>query len=72
MMAGEAQPFGVKFDEAIRNLKGKLPEGSMAWDDLAGPVHGKVFTVAGAITVDLVRDLQNALVSALETPPTMP
>jgi SPP1 gp7 family putative phage head morphogenesis protein len=61
-----ARPFGVKFGEAISYLKGKLPETSQAWDDLAGPVHGKVFTVAGSTKVDLVRDLQGSLVSALE------
>lgn len=70
-MADEVRPFGVKFDEAIRYLKGKLPEGSMAWDDLAGPVHGKVFTVAGAVKADLVRDLQAAMVSALENGTTI-
>lgn len=57
--------FGVQFQEAIRFLKGKLPEASLAWDDLAGPVHAKVFTVAGATTADLSRDLQGALVDAL-------
>lgn len=65
------RPFGVKFAEAIDYLKGKLPEGSMAWDDLAGPVHGKVFTVAGATNADLVRDLQRSLVSALESGSTI-
>lgn len=59
-----ADAFGVRFDEAIANLKGKLPEVSLAWDSLAGPVHGTVFTVAGAISTDLVRDLQQALVDA--------
>lgn len=61
----QSRPFGVQFQEAINYLKGKLPEGSIAWDDLAGPVHGKVFTVAGATTSDLARDLQGALVDAL-------
>jgi len=60
-----ADPFGVRFGEAINYLKGKLPEASLAWDDLAGPVHGKVFTVAGATTADLARDLHQALTDAL-------
>lgn len=60
----QARPFGVQFQEAISYLKGKLPEASIAWDDLAGPVHGKVFTVAGATTSDLARDLQGAIVDA--------
>lgn len=59
-----ARPFGVRFDEAISYLKGKLPEASVAWDDLAGPVHAKVFTVAGATTADLAADLQQALADA--------
>lgn len=59
-----ARPFGVRFGEAIDNLKGKLPEGTLAWDSLAGPVHGKVFAVAGATSVDLVRDIQQAVVDA--------
>lgn len=65
-MATTARPFGVQFSEAITYLKGKLPEASLAWDDLAGPVHAKVFTVAGATSADLARDLQTALVKALE------
>jgi SPP1 gp7 family putative phage head morphogenesis protein len=59
-----ARPFGVRFDEAIGFLKGKLPEASLSWDSLAGPVHAKVFTVAGATSADLARDLQQALVDA--------
>lgn len=58
--------FGVQFKGAIDNLKGKLPEGTMAWDELAGPVHGKVFAIAGATNTDLVGDIQKSLVSALE------
>lgn len=64
--AVEARPFGVRFSEAINYLKGKLPEASVKWDDLAGPVHSKVFTVAGAIKADLVRDLHQAVVKAKE------
>lgn len=70
-MTVEVRGFGVRFGEAIDYLKGKLPESSMAWDDLAGPVHGKVFAVAGAVKTDLVRDLQSALVSALENGTTI-
>lgn len=66
-----AAPFATQFDEAIRYLKGKLPEASVAWNDLAGPVHGKVFTVAGATTADLAADFQQALVQALEQGTTL-
>lgn len=57
--------FGVQFSEAIDYLKGKLPEASLAWDSLAGPVHGKVFTVAGSTSADLARDIQQSLTAGL-------
>lgn len=61
-----AREFGVQFKGAIDYLKGKIPEGTMRWDDLAGPVHGKVFAIAGATNTDLVSDIQKSLVTALE------
>lgn len=61
----QGRAFGVQFNEAIDNLKGKLPEVSLKWDDLAGPVHGKVFTVAGATSTDLVRDMHAAVTDAI-------
>lgn len=65
-MAEQVQAgVGPQFQEAIDFLRGKLPEASMRWDDLAGPVHSKVFTVAGATSADLARDLQAALVDGL-------
>lgn len=63
--------IGVPFNEAIAHLKGKLPEGTMRWDDLAGPVHAKVFTVAGATSVSLVKDLHGAITSAIENGTTL-
>jgi SPP1 gp7 family putative phage head morphogenesis protein len=62
----QVQPFGIQFDEAISYLKAKLPETTGKWDDLAGPVHAKVFTVAGTTSVEVVKDIHAALVSALE------
>lgn len=61
-----ARQFGVQFQGAIDYLKGKIPEGTMRWDDLAGPVHAKVFAIAGATKTDLVSDIQKSLVNALE------
>lgn len=61
-VAGRA--FGVQFQESIDFLKGKIAETSLAWDSLAGPVHAKVFTVAGSTKVDLVKDIHQALVDA--------
>ena len=60
----EARPFGVRFTEAVDYLRAKLPEGTLRSDDLAGPVHSKVFAVAGAVKADLLRDLQDSLVAA--------
>jgi len=67
----DVQPFGVQFGEAIDYLKGKLPESTLKWDDLAGPVHGKVFAVAGAASTDLVSDIQKSLVDALKNGTTI-
>lgn len=69
--AVQHRPFGVQFGEAISYLKGKLPEASLAWDSLAGPVHGKVFTVAGSTSADLSRDIQQSLVNGLATGSTI-
>lgn len=69
--ASHSGGFGVQFDEAIRYLEGKLPEVSLTSLDLAGPVHAKVFTVAGSTSVDLVSDLQQALVRALKNGTTI-
>ncbi len=63
---GTPEAFGLKFQEAIDYLKAKLPQGTHAWDDLAGPVHAKVFAVAGATKVDLVQDLHEAMIRAIE------
>ena len=67
----EVQPFGVKAGEAIAYLKGKLPEVSLSWDALAGPVHGKVFTVAGATSTSLVSDLHQAVTAAADNGTTI-
>lgn len=67
----DVQGFGVKAQGAIDFLKGKLPERSLAWDDLAGPVHAKVFAVAGATNIDLVSQLHQAITSAVENGTTI-
>ncbi|MCU7371610.1 phage head morphogenesis protein [Paucibacter sp. O1-1] len=67
----QARPFGPQFSEAISFLKGKLPEASLAWDSLAGPVHSKVFTVAGAASADLARDINKSLTQALASGTTI-
>lgn len=60
-----AGAFGVKFSEAINYLSGKLPETTMRSDDLAGAVHAKVFTIAGATNISVVNDMHSALKDAL-------
>lgn len=67
----EVQAFGVKAQGAIDFLRGKLPEVSLAWDELAGPVHAKVFTVAGATSSAVVGDLHKALTDALDNGTTI-
>lgn len=66
-----ARDFGVRFQGAIENLKGKLPEATLKWDDLAGPVHGKVFAIAGAVNADVISDIHKSLVRALENGTTI-
>lgn len=61
----------VKFREAIAALRDKLPEVSLTSADLAGPVHAKVFTVAGCTSADLVADLHASLTSAMENGTTL-
>jgi SPP1 gp7 family putative phage head morphogenesis protein len=60
-----ASAFGVKFSEAINYLSAKLPETTMRSDDLAGAVHAKVFTIAGATNISVVSDMHSALKDAL-------
>jgi len=61
----------VKFVEANDYLRTKIPEGSRAWNDLAGPVHSKVFTVAGSMTADLAADMHQALIQVRESGGTL-
>ncbi len=50
---------GTPFAEAIQFLKDKINLPSRRWDELLGQIHAKVFTVAGAISDDLLNDLRN-------------
>lgn len=67
----ELRAIGVQFREAIDYLKGKLPEASLRWNDLAGPVHSKVFAVAGATSADLLHDLHQAVTDSLANSGTL-
>lgn len=65
-MRPEVSAFNVKAREAIANLRGKVPMPTERWDDLAGPVHGQYFAVAGATSADLLRDLHDAVSRNIE------
>lgn len=65
MPASPVRPFGVKASEAIANIQQKVAVPSERWNDFQGPVHAKAFTVAGATTVDLVRDMHDAVSKAV-------
>jgi SPP1 gp7 family putative phage head morphogenesis protein len=67
----EVTGFAVKAKGAIDFLKSKLPERSLAWDDLAGPVNAKVFTVAGATSLSVVTDLHKAITDAADNGTTI-
>ena len=62
---------GVKFEPlknpaAIDFLKNKVPEVTKHWDDWLAPMHAHSFTIAGAPSVDFVKDMQAALVNNIE------
>ncbi|MCE1160875.1 MAG: phage head morphogenesis protein [Burkholderiales bacterium] len=66
-----ASDRGVKFEPlknkaAIDFLKNKVPEVTKHWDDWLAPMHAHSFTIAGAPSVDFVKDMQAALVSNIE------
>lgn len=52
--------------EAINFLKNKAPEISYDWYDVYREAHVKAFTVAGLAKLDVLQDVQNALIEAQE------
>lgn len=66
----DVQPFGVRADNAIANLRDKVPVATDRWNDMLGPMHATAFTVAGA-PLDVVKDIQAALVRAQEDGTTL-
>jgi len=71
MPAVSLTPKPTQFVESVDYLKGKIPEGSQAWNDLAGSVHSKVFTVAGSGYTDLAKDMHEAVVKVRESGGTL-
>lgn len=62
----EPDPFNIPFVEAIDFFRGKVRIPTARWDELAVGAHSKAFTVAGALTDDLLADFQAALLRDLE------
>lgn len=58
--------FSLPPQEAINFLKNKAPEISYDWYDVYREAHVKAFTVAGLAKLDVLQDVQNALIEAQE------
>lgn len=65
---GPAAPSAnpVPFKEAIRHLREKVNLPSRVWTDLWHGMHARAFVVAGAIKGQLVADLHDAVVRAID------
>ncbi|AYQ40322.1 phage Mu F virion morphogenesis protein [Burkholderia aenigmatica] len=64
------QPFGVQAENALANLRSKVPVETERWNDMLGSMHATQFTVAGA-PLDVVRDIHASLVRAMESGTTL-
>lgn len=66
VMAGSVSPI-----EAIRFLKSKVDVPSATWTDLWEAEHSAAFTVAGAMSDDIVSDFHDAVNKAIENGETI-
>ncbi|MDX2350644.1 MAG: phage minor head protein [Porticoccus sp.] len=57
--------------DAIDHIRQKLRVPTQRWDSLMGEAHAKAFTVAGAMKMDLVGDIHESIISALENGTTI-
>ncbi|VWB94296.1 phage Mu F virion morphogenesis protein [Burkholderia aenigmatica] len=64
------QPFGVQAENALANLRSKVPVETERWNDMLGSMHATQFTVAGA-PLDVVKDIHASLVRAMESGTTL-
>ncbi|ACH72920.1 phage head morphogenesis protein [Burkholderia cenocepacia] len=64
------QPFGVQAENALANLRSKVPVETERWNDMLGSMHATQFTVAGT-PLDVVRDIHASLVRAMESGTTL-
>lgn len=67
----EAIIGSVPFREAIDYLREKVRLPTATWTDLWQAMHARAFVVAGALKDDLLRDLQGAILKALEKGTTL-
>ena len=58
--------FGTPWQEQIDFLRNKLRIPTDRWDDIQRGAHDRAFMVAGAAKVDLLEDLQSALIKGAE------
>lgn len=65
-MAVEVEFSGVPARDAIDNIRQKIRVPSRRWDSLMRETHAKAFTVAGATKMDLLGDLHNSVIDAIE------
>lgn len=62
----EAKPINLPFIEAIQYFLKKLNVPTEHWYDMLRDAHSRAFTVAGAVQDDLLKDLREAIETALE------
>jgi SPP1 gp7 family putative phage head morphogenesis protein len=63
--AASAQAIGLPFDEAIAFFRNKLSVPTPRWNTLWRDQHAAAFTVAGAMSADLLADIRAAVDKAL-------
>jgi SPP1 gp7 family putative phage head morphogenesis protein len=63
--AASAEAIGLPFDEAIAFFRRKLSVPTPRWDTLWRDQHAAAFTVAGAMSADLLADLRASVDKAL-------
>ncbi len=61
----------VPFTEAIKFFRDKLNIPTKHFDDLMGDIHAKAFTVAGAMKLDLLGDIRQAVDQAISNGSTI-
>ena len=65
MATDSAKYGGLPFAEAIAYFRDKLNMPTARWTDLWQEMHGRAFTIAGALQEDLLQDLREAVDRAI-------